>query len=259
MCSILSLSCSGSRRHSPQRFVVVFRLQLDLTFALSSILETGAEGESSTKPGLSMGEDASDSSLAIREDITDIPHQKPSQPSVPEMAIGGPSTRSLGTEHIERHPPDVIVVEHIIVGHTPSSDVEVPTPRSPTPTVLNDFLPISMLLPSDSVITLSEYASFSLGSHSQVLAPAAAGLSRSWESSAAVEGEERAKIALCQEKGMGNDEPHDDVAVTSDAPIRLLPTQPIVDVAITGVPRENSRSSLDMGKYPSCPQQYDIV
>ena len=142
-----------------------------------------------------MEEDASDSSLAIREDITGIPPQLPSPPSATEMAIGGPLTRSLGTEYIEHHPPDVILVEHTVVGHTPSSDVEVPTPRSPTQTVLNDFLPISMLLPLDSVITLSEHAFFSPGSHSQVLAPAATGLSRSLDASAAVEGEERAKIA----------------------------------------------------------------
>ena len=188
---------------------------------------------------------------------TDLPSQLPSPPPVTDIVTDGPSTRSLGTEHIEHRPPDAIVVEHTAVGHTPSSDVEVPSSPSPTP-VLDDFLPIGMLLPLDSSVALSEHASFSLESHSQMLAPAASGPSRSWDPSAAVEGEESAKAALCQEKG--KDEPHDDITVTSDVPTRLLPPQPIVDVAIAGVSRTSSRSSLDTGKYPSLPHgQYDIV
>ena len=59
---------------------------------------------------------------------------------------------------------------------------------------------------------------------------------------------------LCQE--WGNDEPHDDITIPSD----VLPPPPIIDAAIVGVSRTHSRSSLDMGKYPSLQHsQYDIV
>ena len=72
-------------------------------------------------------------------------------------------------------------------------------------------------------------------------APAANGPSRSRDPSAAVEGEESAKAELCKERG--KEERHDDYTLSesSDAPMRLLPLQPNVDVAIAGL----SRSSLD--------------
>ena len=95
----------------------------------------------------------------------------------------------------------------------------------------------------------------SLESNSQILTPAASALSRSWDASAVVEGEENAKGALCQEKG--EDEPPDDMTVTSDVPARLLAPRPIVDVAIAG---PSPRNSLDTGTYSSYPHdQYDIV
>ena len=75
------------------------------------------------------------------------------------MAIDGLSTRSICTEHIQHRPLDSIVVEHTSVGQTLSSDGEVPTSRSRTP-VLVDFIPIGMLLPLDSALTLSEYTLF---------------------------------------------------------------------------------------------------
>ena len=55
-----------------------------------------------------MEEDASHSPLAIHEDTTttaDIPPQLTSSPVV-EAVTDGPSTRSLGTEHIEDRPLD---------------------------------------------------------------------------------------------------------------------------------------------------------
>ena len=165
-----------------------------------------------------MEEDASDPPLAIRKGVTATPDILPRLPSPPpgsEIAIDGLSTRSLCTEHIEYCPPDSIVVEHTSVGQTLSSDVEVPTSRSRTP-VLNDFLPVGTLLPLDPAVTLSEYISFSLESHSQMLAPAASGPARSWDPSATVDGNERAKIVVCQENGKG--ELHDVVMVTSDIP-----------------------------------------
>ena len=131
------------------------------------------------------------------------------------MAIDGLSTRSICTEHIEHRPPDSIVVEHTSVGQTLSSDVEVPTSRSRTP-VLNDFLPVGTLLPLDPPVTLSESTSFSLEPRSQMLTPAASGPARSWDPSATVDGNERAKIVVCQENGKG--ELHDVVMVTSDIP-----------------------------------------
>ena len=212
-----------------------------------SILATAAQGEGSTRLS---EEDASYSPSAIREDITatsDIP-----QLPFADEAIDSPSTRSLGTEHIKHSPPDSIAVEL-----TASRDIEVPSSPSPAP-VFDNLLPAGMLLPLDSAVVLSEPASFSLESHSLMLSPAAGGPSRSCDPSAAVEREDSAKAALCQEKGKGK--PHDDITVTSDAPTQLLLPQPIVDVAMAGLSRTSSRSSLDTGKYPSrlC-DQYDIV
>ena len=103
------------------------RLRLNL-ISHSSILATAAEREGSTKAGASMEE--------VREEITataDIPHT--SQPStlsrVTDVPIDDLSKRSLGTEHIEQRPPDVIVGEHSAVPHAPSDDVEVPESPSP--------------------------------------------------------------------------------------------------------------------------------
>ena len=82
--------------------------------------------------------------------------------------------------------------------------------------------------------------------------------SRPRDLSAAVEGEESAWAALCQERG--KDEPHDGITVTLDVPTRLLPPQPFVDAATTGVSQTHPQSSLDTGKYPPLAHgQYDIV
>jgi hypothetical protein len=83
-----------------------------------SILAPAAEGEGSAKAGLSMEKDTSDSASAIREDITataDLPPQSPSPSPVTNVATDGPSTRSLGTERIERHPLDPAYCQHDIV------------------------------------------------------------------------------------------------------------------------------------------------
>ena len=161
--------------------------------------------------GLSMGEDASYSPSAIREHITPtagIPPWLPSPSLVVDEVIEGPSTRSLSTEHIEHRPPDANLVEHTTIGHTPSRDVEAPYSPPPIPD-LNDFPPIGRLLPLDSSVVLSEHASFSLESNSQMLASAASAsvTSRSRDPSAVVEREES---ALCQERRMDDSEPHDD-------------------------------------------------
>ena len=154
-----------------------------------------------------MGEVASCSPSAIREDITPtagLPPRLPSPSLVGDEVIEGPSTHSLSTEHIEHHSPDVNLVEHTTIGHTPSRDAEAPSSPPPIPD-LHDFPPIGMLLPLDPSVVLSEHTSFSLESISHMLAPAARGSSRSRDPSAAVEGEES---ALGQERG--KDEPHDD-------------------------------------------------
>ena len=227
-----------------------FKLQLDLT-SHSSILATASEGEGNTKAGMSLEE--------VREEITataDIP--PPPQSSTlsrgTDVAIDDPSTCSFGTEHIEQRPPDAIVGEHSAVSHAPSSDVKVPS--SPTP-VLRNFLSIGMLLPLNSAVALSEHALLSPEPHSLILAPAASGPSRPRDPSAAVEGEESAKAALCQERE--KDEPHDDITVTSDVPTRLLPLQRTINVANAGL----SRSSLDAehtSEHSSHPRgEYDIV
>ena len=199
-----------------------------------------------------MEEKTSYTTLRIREETT--PTLNTSPPPVTDVSTGGPSTRSPGTDHIEHRRTEAIAAEHIVVGHTPLSDVGVLSPPSRSP-VLDDFLPIGMPLPLDSSISLSERASFSLESNSQILALAASGLSRSWDPSVAVEGEENAKGSSCQ--GKGKDEPPDDVTVTLDVPARLLAPRPIVDVTIAS---PSSRSSLDKGKYPPYPHdQYDVV
>jgi hypothetical protein len=65
-----------------------------------------------------MEKDASDSASAIRKDITitpDLPPQLPSPLPVTSVVTDGPSTRSLGTEHIEHHPLDTAYCQHDIV------------------------------------------------------------------------------------------------------------------------------------------------
>ena len=218
----------------------------------SSIIATASEGEGSAKAGMSLED--------VREEITataDIPSppQLSTLSRVTDVAIDDLSKRSLGTEHIEQRPPDAIVGEHSAVSHAPSSDVEVP--ESPTP-VIGNYLPIGTLLPLNSAVALSEHTFLSPEPHSQMPSPAASGPSRPWDPSAAVEGEESAKATLCQERG--KDEPHDGITVTLDVPTRLLPPQPIVDAAITGVSQTHSQSSLDTGKYPPLAHgKYDIV
>ena len=144
-----------------------------------------------------MEEEASFSALGIREETTptlDTP-QVPSPSPATDVVTDGPPMRSLGTENIAQRTPDSIVVELTAVGHTPSSDVDIPSSPSATP-VLNDCLPIGMLLPLGSSVVLPKPASFSLEFHSQLLAPAASGPSRSWDPN--VEGEESTKATLCQ-------------------------------------------------------------
>ena len=104
-----------------------------------------------------MEEEASYSTLRIREETT--PTLNTSPPPVTDVATGGPSTRSPGTEHIEHRRTEAIAIEQSAVGRTPLSDVEAlsSTPRTP---ILDDFTPIGMPLPFDLSISLSERASF---------------------------------------------------------------------------------------------------
>ena len=81
----------------------------------SSILAPAAEGEGSTKAGLSMELDASHSPLVIHKDITavtDIPPSLPSQSPVADIVIDSSSTHSLGTEHVVNCPLDPPHVGH---------------------------------------------------------------------------------------------------------------------------------------------------
>ena len=98
-----------------------------------------------------MGEDASYSPSAIREDNTaaaGLPPWLPSPSLVVDEIIEGPSTHSLSTEHMEHCPPDANPIEHTTAGHTPLRDVEAPSSPPPIPD-LKDFPPIGMLLPLD--------------------------------------------------------------------------------------------------------------
>lgn len=84
----------------------------------SSNLAPAPKGEGRTNAALSMEEDASYSPSAIREDITataDIPPQLPSPSPVADVVIDGPSTRSLGPEHIEHRPLDLMRSPYDIV------------------------------------------------------------------------------------------------------------------------------------------------
>ena len=185
-----------------------------------------------------------------REEMTataDIPPQLSTLSRVTEVAIKDPSKRSVSTEHIEQHPPGAIVAEHSGVGHTRSSDVQVPS--SPTLGLL-----IGMLLPLISAVALSEPASFSPDSRSQMLAPVAGGPSRSSGPSAVVEGEESAKTSLHQ--GVGKDVPHDDNTLTSDVPMRLLPRQATINAGLLQSPLDTEHT----GEHSSRPRgKYDIV
>jgi hypothetical protein len=82
-----------------------------------------------------------------------------------------------------------------------------------------------------------------------MLVPAASRPSRSRDPSAAVDGNKSAKAASSQEKGKA--ETHDDITVTPDVPSQPLLPHQTIDVAIAGISRTSSRSSLDTGKYPS--------
>ena len=72
----------------------------------SSILVTAAKGEGSAKAGLSMEQNASYPTSADITATADIPPQLPSPSPATDVAIDGPSTRSLGSEHIEHRPLD---------------------------------------------------------------------------------------------------------------------------------------------------------
>ena len=106
-------------------------------------------------------------------------------------------------------------------------------------------------------VTLSERTFLFPEPHSQTPARAASGPSRSWDPSAAAEGEESARAALCEETGKG--EPHDDIAINSNAPVRLLSLQPAVNIANAGL-SQSSLNAEHAGEYSSPPQgQHDIV
>ena len=104
-----------------------------------------------------MEEEASYSALGIREEST--PTLNTSPPPVTDVATGGPSARSPGTEHIEHRRTEAIAAEHTVVGHTPWSDVEILSSTSRI-LVLDNFLSIGMPLPLDSPTALSERPSF---------------------------------------------------------------------------------------------------
>ena len=215
-------------------------MQFDLT-SHPSIIATAAEGEGSTKSGMSVKE--------VREEITATADMS-TLSRVTDVAINDPSKGSLSTEHIEQRPPDIIVGEYSAVGHTRSSDAQVPS----SPTLV---LPVGMPLLLNSAVALSEPASFSLDSHSQMLAPAASGPSPSWDRSAAVEGGESAKAGLSE--GKGKDEPHDDNTLTSDVPMRLLPLQPTNNVANAGLSRISLDAEHTSEHSPRPRGEYDIV
>ena len=104
-----------------------------------------------------MEEEASYSTLGVREETT--PTLNTSPPPFTDVATGGPSTHSPGTEHIEHRRTEAFAVEHAAVGRTPLSDVEALSSTSRT-LVHDDFIPIGMPLPFDLSISLSERASF---------------------------------------------------------------------------------------------------
>ena len=110
----------------------------------SSILATAAEGQGSTKAGMSVEQNASCSTSATHENIT--AGISPQLSPVADMVIADLLTRPLRTDHD---------AEHNVVGHTSSSGVEVLSSSSPTP-VLDDFLPNgALLLLGSSVAYLS--------------------------------------------------------------------------------------------------------
>ncbi|KAN0139084.1 hypothetical protein V8E53_003086 [Lactarius tabidus] len=136
-------------------------------------------------------------------------------------------------------PPNPITAEPTAVSHITSSHIEVPSSPSPhaSPTpALGNIFPIEF--------------------HSPMVAPAACGLSRSWDPGAAAEGEDSANAALSQEKE--RDVLHYDTTVPPDVSSRSPPPPPTANVAVSG-----SALTLDVGhtgEYPSRPcGQDDIV
>ncbi|KAH9021438.1 hypothetical protein EDB84DRAFT_1512297 [Lactarius hengduanensis] len=79
----------------------------------SSVPAPAAEGEGSVSAVLCMETDALCPSSAIRKDIMTAPDLSPQPPppsSVTDLAIAGPSWRSLGAEHTEDYPPQYDIV-----------------------------------------------------------------------------------------------------------------------------------------------------
>jgi hypothetical protein len=125
-------------------------------------------------------------------------------------------------------PPGAIAVD----SHTPSRDAKVPS--SPLPTlILDNMLPIGMLFPLDSAAARTDHIPLSPESQHPTPASAASSPSRSWGgASESAEEEDGAKDILSQ--GM-EDVLHDNTTVTPDVSSQPSPSQPIVDVAITGL------------------------
>jgi len=81
-------------------------------------LGAAAKGESSAKAALHKERDALDPPSAIRENIMaapNLPLQSPSLSSVTDVAIAGPSRRSLGAEHTGDHPSHPLHGQYDIV------------------------------------------------------------------------------------------------------------------------------------------------
>jgi hypothetical protein len=207
---------------------------LDDNASVSFWTQTATEACSSSPNPVTTG--ATRRTLESSTRMTHLPALKSSAFTVPPKSNASTSIQ------------DAIIVEHPTVGHTSSTDVELPSSPSPTP-VQDDFLPIGMLLRLVSAVPRSKHTYFSLESHSPMLIPAASRPSRSRDPSAAVDGNKSAKAASSQEKGKA--ETHDDITVTPDVPSQPLLPHQTIDVAIAGISRTSSRSSLDTGKYPS--------
>ncbi len=81
-------------------------------------LGAAAKGESSAKAALHKERDALDPPSAIRENIMaapNLPLQSPSPSPVTDVAIAGPSWRSLSAEHTGDHPPHLSHGQYDIV------------------------------------------------------------------------------------------------------------------------------------------------
>ena len=105
------------------------------------IRATAVEGEGGTKADLNIEEEASYSTLGIREETTPTLNMSPLP--VADVATGGPSAHSPGTEHIKHRRTEAIAVEHATVGRIPLGDVEALSSTSRTPN-LDNFIPIGM-------------------------------------------------------------------------------------------------------------------